>query len=509
MATLSDVVITKLPKELISIVNDYKSLSSNCDKLRDKPMETEIININKTFFNNINYIVQYVGNYERTSGMYLDSDINTHIDAINHISINGKKGFDIIKQDIIAKLNITTNLYSYKDDFYLEKKIMEAGVIKNNYFKIIKSELVGTGNLSTSLILRLKIAYKEADLTKTRDMCIKVYPLNIYDIHVTDKILSSNKKQNMIDLSKYITIREGLIGCWVNKNLLKPHLFPNPITDTVMDVSDTYFINGKNLDEGKHIEMGNGIPFSYEKLKTIVYDYEVIKGKKMKNWVSTNLDDKTKWLQNIARKQYGYIEMEPLLYTLSDLYKKNNIVDENIIFEIIYTKLCFHMVGNFNTPDDHSENIMLTLDDDIREYNIKSRNTIYKFFIDSRLKIKYVDLERIEKLSDRNHLNNQDCFPNYFNISGDDYANTTNPSFLNMFVNKIFETNLLNICDVLYQILPDKITDENLYIGKQTKKFYLDLDKSDTDYEPSMLFDLSSIPPRNKPYKEWNGRLEF
>jgi hypothetical protein len=509
MAILSDVIITKLPKELISIVNDYKPLSSNCDKLREKTMETQIININKTFFNNINSIVFYVGNYERTSGMYLDSSINNQIDTINHISINGKKGFDIIKRDIIGKLNITTNLYSYKDDFYLEKKIMEAGVIKKNYFKIIKSELVGTGNLSTSLILRLKIAYNESGLIKNRDICIKVYPLDIYDIHVTDKILSSNKKQNMIDLSKYIVIREGLIGCWVNKNLLKPHLFPNPITDTVMDVSDTYFVNGIDLDEGKHIVIGNGLPFSYDKLKTIVYDYEIVRRKKMKNWVSTNLDDKTKWLQNIARKQYGYIEMEPLLYTLSDLYKKNNIVDENIIFEIIYTKLCFHMVGNFNTPDDHSENIMLTLDDDIREYNIKSRNTIYKFFIDSRLKIKYVDLERIEKLSDRNHLNNQDCFPNYFNISGDDYANTTNPSFLNMFVNKIYETNLLNICDILYQILPDKITDETLYIGKQTKKFYLDLDKSDTDYEPSMLFDLSSIPPRNKPYKEWNGRLEF
>jgi hypothetical protein len=509
MATLSDVIITKLPKELLSIVNDYKSPSSNCDKLREKTMETQIININKNFFDKINAIIFYVGTYERSPRMNLDHRINDDLDYIKQTSINGKKGFDIIKEDIIGKLHITTNLYSYKDDFYLEKKIIEPGVTKTNYFKIIKSELVGTGNLSTSLILRLKTSYNEGGLIKNRDICIKVYPLDIYDIHKSKRILSVNKTDRMKMLSKYIVIREGLIGCWVNKNLLKPHLFPNPITDTVMNVSDTYFVNGKNLDDGKHIEVGNGLPFSYDKLKTILYDYETIKGKRMKRWLSTNLNDKTNWMQNIANKQYGYIEMEPLLYTLNDLYAKSTIVDENIIFEIIYTKLCFHMIGNFSTPDDHSENIMLTLDDDIREYNIKSRNTVYKFFIDSKLKIKYVDLERIEKLDDRNHLNDKDCFPAYFNIDDDNYLNTTNPTFLDLLVKKIFKTNILNICDELYKMLPDTITDENLYVGKQTKKFYLDLDKSDTDYEPSMLFDLSSIPPRNKPYKEWNGKLEF
>ena len=82
---------------------------------------------------------------------------------------------------------------------------------------------------------------------KTKNVCFKVYPLNIYN----QPQYAGLKKNNMKDLtviSKYITIREGLIGCWVNTHLLNRNLFSKPITNTIMGVTDIFFANGKNLE---------------------------------------------------------------------------------------------------------------------------------------------------------------------------------------------------------------------------------------------------------------------
>ena len=374
--TDSDTIIKDLPN-VESLTFNYKQWSSFCTQVEG--IKDKVFEINEKNIDNINYLVGYIGNMERYIRRYdYTSEIHHQLQSFNLPFPDGEHSIKKIKQ-LLGSLQITVNLYKFNDEFYIEKKNRIGTKTTKTYFKLIEPKLFGTGNLSTSLILKASYVFNDGGNFKTKNVCLKVYPLDIY--HQPEyNILSNNNKTDLIDIAKFITIREGLIGCWVNTHLLNIKLFKYPITNTIMGVTDIFFANGKNLETGQKLKDGTGLPFTYEQLKTENYNLTKIKNKDGKNWLNNYLVDNTDWFDKIANKQYGYIEMEPIDYTLRDLMRKR-LFTLDMLFEIIYTKLCLQIIGNVTTPDDHSENIMTSLCYNVRKYIIKSRGHEFKFFI--------------------------------------------------------------------------------------------------------------------------------
>jgi hypothetical protein len=509
----SDKIIKDLP-EVEYLTFDNKQISSFCGQVVD--LKDIIFKINEFNIININDLVSYLGNTERHIGNNYAKNIIETLEKMNipRHEFGGKNSIERMSK-INTDLKITVNLYTYLDEFYIEKKYKIGSDVKKTYIKILNPELVGTGNLSTSLILKATYFYKENDKFKTKNVCFKVYPLEIYN-QPQYSGLGANNIDNLKTISKYIAVREGLIGCWVNTHLLNKNLYAHPITNTIMSVTDIFFTKGKNLEFGKNIEDGTGLPFTYEQLKTKIYNLTTIKQKYGKNWVNNNLETKDIWKEKIAKKQYGYIEMEPIDYTLSDIIDKK-LFTLDMLFEIIYTKLCLQIIGNVTTPDDHSDNIMTSLCSNVRKYIIKSRGHEFNFFISDPNKIKYIDLERTDILYNRNYLDGRTAFVKYYNgyfnttIKG--YTDAQEKIYGDMIISALFrnQLNLNRFCEFMNKILPDKYTDESLYVNKIIEEYYLDLDVLDDTLKLNMLFQPRAATDISKgiPYKLWNGTLEF
>lgn len=514
--TDSDKIIRELPN-VESLTFNYKQWSSFCGQVED--VKDKVFEINEKNIDNINWLVRYIGDMERHNRLY-DHTIWIHnkLKAFNlQLFLDGKHSIQKIK-DLINSLNITVNLYKFNNEFYIEKKNKNVdGKIEKKYFKLIEPKLLGTGNLSTSLILKASYVFKEGDAFKTKNICLKVYPLDIYHqphYNIAADRISNNNKKDLINISKYITIREGLIGCWVNTHLLNTNLFRLPITNTIMGVTDIFFVNGKNLEVGQNLKDGTGLPFTYEQLKTEKFNLTNIKNKYGKNWLNNYLDDITVWQDKIANKQYGYIEMEPIDYTLREIIAKR-LFTLDMLFEVIYTKLCLQIIGNVTTPDDHTENIMTSLCYNVRKYIIKSRGHEFKFFISDPNKIKFIDLERTNIVQDRNRLSEETAF-----IAHAEFRNACSNPDHNKITEIIMDTlfglsgypklNLNRFCEFMYKMLPDEYIDETLYVGKPTEEYYLDLDILDDTLKPNMLFQPKSTDiPKGDAYKLWNSTLEF
>jgi len=517
--TDSDKIISDLPN-VESLTFNYIQWSSFCGQVESA--KDKVFEINEKNIDNINWLVRYIGDMERHNGVYdYTTKIREKIKDFNKpIFPDGTHSMNKIR-DLIKSLNITVNLYKFNNEFYIEKKnrimFLIGDKIEKKYFKLIESKLLGTGNLSTSLILKASYAFNDHGNFKTKNVCLKVYPLDIYhqpQYNIRSDRISNNNKKDLIDISKYITIREGLIGCWVNTHLLNKKLFSFPITNTIMGVTDIFFANGKNLEVGEQLKDGTGLPFTYEQLKTEKFNLTNIKFKYGKNWLNNYLDDITVWQDNIAKKEYGYIEMEPIDYTLRDLIEKR-LFTLDMLFEVIYTKLCLQIIGNVITPDDHTNNIMTSLCYNVRKYIIKSRGHEFKFFISDPNKIKFIDLERTNMVKDRNRLSEETAF-----IDHEEYRGTcSNPDhnkITEIIMNTLFglqgypKLNLNRFCEFMYKMLPDKYIDETLYVGKPIEEYYLDLDVLDDTLKPNMLFQPQPTNiPKGNAYKLWNGTLEF
>jgi hypothetical protein len=519
--TLSDTIIKEFPKVYSSKV-DYVPISSNCNKLETN--KNDILKINDIYYKNISDIVSYIGSEQRYSypdtietkeniHRFVDQEIRQfHI----HNSELGKSCLKKIKE-LINNTHINVNLYEYGNDFYLEKKIILAdNSIKKTYVKILNVELLGTGDLSFSLILKILYAYNDEGKIKTKEMCIKVYPLDIGDYY---PLFSQNMKSDIHDIYKYIVIREGLVGCWVNNNLLVKKLFRYPVTNTIMSVSDVYFVKGKKLNMGKHLENGNGLPFKYDELMLQNYDLVENKKKRGKKWLNENLIKQNDWETKISPKEYGYIEMEVVKYTLGYLIDKQEF-NLDLLFEIIYTKLCLNIIGNVYTVDDHRDNIMVVPCTKVRQYIIKCRNTEYNFFIDYKYKIKFIDLERVKIYENRNILFHNTAFERYYFDShptaGIEAYNTgfvaEQVVYADVIMKNIFKQKCTidAICDILVKYLPSQYTSIVGNTGVNIEKYYLDLDKPDSELLEYMLIKPEPTHiPRYPYYKSWSGILEF
>jgi hypothetical protein len=513
MSDMNDIKLS-FPK-IDFLAQDYSPLSSACNQLI--VIKDDIFKINQKHMNNINSLVYNIGNAERTK------DPNKRNNFINEIPKNiqfyntkdmeslkppGSKisAIDYIKS-ILTNTYITFNLYELNNEFFIEKKKSKTEKI---YIKMINTHLIQTGNLSISLILKTTYIYKIGDAYKMKNVCLKVYPFDIFKNEPYATNISTNNMNDLNVLSKYITIREGLVGCWINTHLLNKNLFAHPITNTIMAVSDLFFANGKNLNVGADPTVKNSLPFTYDQMVLQNKNWTKIKGEFGKNWVNNFLESKALW-KTVAYKQFGYIEMEPVDYTLDELIKKK-LFSLDLFFECLYTKLCLQVIGNVETPDDHINNIMTSLCLNVRKYTIKSRDKEYIFYIDDINKIKFIDLERTTILKNRNIFSQNTAFYSYIYEYKDGTSNTVDKDYIKIIYDEIWEKKLEldRFCEFMNKVLPEKYTDGSLYVDKQIEEYYLDLDIDESRLIPNMLFTPRSTDIlREKHYKSWSGRLEF
>lgn len=397
----------------------------------------------------------------------------------------------------------TANIMMYSgllyDDtyFYLVKKITDIKTYVNikTYVKILNTEIVGTGYMSTTLIVKMIYCYEINGKIEIKIVYAKIFPLFIGDSQLSD---FSNKTSSMM---KYAFIKEALIGCWVSSELIKKNR-----TGTIMCVGDAYITKGI-IKNGETKEKSVGIPFTYETFKRNVYAKQI-----KKKWITDFIDDKELWEKHIGHKEYGFIEMEEMTMELDDIMKQGKF-DIIMFFEIMYTKLCMALYGNITIYDDHESNIMVLATEKIRQYNIKSRGHIYKFFMDNAYHIKYIDLESYESNSDRNIAINTTPtgFLYYFKES---YLPAVQDNAEQQIMSIMFDlltgknNKSVSFCETMMRCLPDRCTDETLYESKRDMitEYTIDLDIDDSDIQEQMLYKTIHTP-RYKPFHLWNNHL--
>lgn len=520
-------IIRDFPK-IDFLLADYTPLSSFCSQLIT--IKDDIFKINEIRGNDVGNLVYPLGQGEREhDGRIINEKLEKinylmpifNVKNIEHLNEKTKTKEKISTIDytkiILDKLKITVKLYELNNEFYIEKKNMGPSGINKLYLKLTNTKLIGTGALSISLIVKTQYIYKLGDEFKIKNVCFKIYPLDIFREEPYASKLLKNKQSDLNIISKYITIREGLVGCWVNANLLNKKLFEYPITSTIMGVSDIFFANGSNINDKSdpsYKDDKTGLPFTYEQLLIENNNLRKIRKKYGKNWLNNNLETYDLWKKNIGNAQYGYVEMEPVEYTLNELCEKH-LFSLDLYFECLYTKLCLQVIGNVSTPDDHLENIMTVLCPNVRKYIIKSRGKEYNFFINDMNKIKFIDLERTNILENRNifvastsffRRGTQQFLLDYTqNPEEKKYIEIINHTFVT-----IFNFTIDKFCEFMFKLLPDKYTNEALYVDKKIETYYLDLDIDESKLIPDMLFQPRATDIlRSPPYKKWSGRLEF
>ena len=173
--TDSDTIIKDLPniEVLTSNYTQFSSFCSQVEKLKD-----DIFKINEKNVVNINDLVLFIGNTERHIRYNYAKEIRNLLELFNRNDTFGDGENSINKmKEIIGKLNITVNLYRYLDEFYIEKK--KRGEPKT-YIKLIDCKLFGTGNLSTSLILKATYLFNINNEYKIGEIYTNI---NINDIY--------------------------------------------------------------------------------------------------------------------------------------------------------------------------------------------------------------------------------------------------------------------------------------------------------------------------------------
>ena len=489
-----------------------ESSSDFCEQLMG--IREQILGLNDKYFDNINKFVGNIGQYERKEPNYT-------LAQLSYILKNLPSQFPQIRNEmkVIDQIKITTKLTEYNGDFYLEKKRRDGKNLTTIYPKILDASIIRTGNLSTAVIMRLLYSYKdELNNIITRNVLVKVYPLELNRTY--DRVVQSDSDVFKA-VSRFIFIREALIGCWISINLLSNKSNNNriPTTGTIMCVNDSYFVVGKRVRKTDLYREENyyGLPFTFDQYNNILDDDKIRNNPPEinKRWLTDHRGSIEEWESNVARRQYGYIEMEEASFSLEQLINKNQFT-LGMFVEIIYTRLCMAYIGNVGIADDHANNIMVRRTSKIRKYIIKRRNTEYNFYIPDTLQIKYIDLERFNPYDNRNFFMIPVMDGSFYRYFKPNYApHMPQPDrdiATEIFDLMIGDYNKIDLfAELMWRALPDKYLNENLYRDRPNDiiSFYLDLDKMDGELAPNMLRKLSKeqlLLPLQKPYRLWNGR---
>jgi hypothetical protein len=194
--------------------------------------------------------------------------------------------------------------------------------------------------------------------------------------------------------------------------------------------------------------------------------------------------------------------MEKVDFTLKNV-AENNLMTLDLIFEVLYSKLCLSFIGNIYGDDDHLDNIMVKYTKKGRHYKIKRRNTIYNFYMRNNFMIKYIDMERYSPVVNRNlyiRNINEDPWQYYIQKSNVKYLSDKDISELMLRnINKNNNDTVDKFCEFVHRHLPDRYRIMYPYeTSNDFDEFYIDLDVED----PSKF--LNTTPAKiqlDRPYK--------
>jgi hypothetical protein len=498
LATALSVFTRKPEPPTIKLHGCSSHLSNTCSQLNETKMRKSLVYASNTFLNYINNFVSYIGTLERQTADYSSHDryFAAMIAILNAIELTKPDSFFQRVKKINDALKINVNVENKGGKFFIEKKKKIGSTVIKTKHELFECSLFGAGNLSPTIILKLNYANFNEDKNEVSiiNVVAKTYPItahliNHHSKHITDPELQTR----FTDMMKFMYYREALIGCWVRDNLLINTGTSKKKTATFMCVNDTYIVKGLPLSKKK-------LAFENKNMKNHKYwltDYlNAPAGKYPKNMLTESL--------------FGVIEMEKVDMTLQDFLNKGSLFGFGMLFEIMYSKLVLSFYGNVYMLDDHFENIMVKATDRIRKYIITYRNSKYVFFVDNNCIIKYIDLERFEKVSDREE---------YMDVASDVFLSSTyglsykyekdTASVATDFFDHVRKyPNVSMFCELMYKFMPDRMTNPDLYIGKEEfiDEYEIDLDIPDDKLEENFLSSkLPTDKSRAMTFKIWNN----
>jgi hypothetical protein len=492
-------------------------ISDNCKQLNNKRNLIFELNNNISIVY-INKLRGYHGSYER------------YDERIENIALFLKKNGSynnniILLENELSKINgngidhptlLIEHRFDNNNDYIIRKnKIItiekpKGEIIKTKYY-ITYCEPFGTGDLSHSLLIDIKfLSIKTNDplVIDINEKLIKATPIDMGELfNNTLNDISNIKRdyytiignrhdeQNIIfkNALYFMFIKEALFGCWIRDNLIL-----KKITPTIMCVSDAYLLKGLPISKNNMSQFRNKILNDFDRK---------YKKKWLKYTFSQTEDDLNSSDKLLSKTLFGMIEMEKADETLYNVFNKK-IIDEGTLFELFYTKLILTVIGNARFGDDHYNNIMVKYTNKIRKYIIKNRGYEYKFFITNNHIIKFIDLEYLVEVKKRNKYvekgeTTEKIFSS-FDISYS-YSSSIVEGIYKYIKKTLFskeENQVDNFCELMTRCLPEKYTDESLYIGNSNiEEYYLNLDLSDDIISSDFLHKINDQTiSRNKPY---------
>ena len=469
----------------MSIIYKYDNVCYNEDSdscLILNKNKDAILKLVNDYNDTINSFVSYIGNYERGGGGRFED--NTMNNFINYQL--GYNFYDVLNQKI--RNTITTGLrrnfiLNPENGIYeLERKnkMPNNPLIKTKY-SLIKSNFFGTGNLSVSILLEFSFLKNINNEVHIINSITKIYPLTIgnsidyFNFFMKTGSLNSILKRKFDSILEFVFYKEALIGCWVQLHIIK-----KKISGTFACTIDAYISKQLPINQNDLEKL---------RMKGKIDGKDIIK----KRWVKQNIDDWKNTFEENNKKgnpDFGIIEMEKIDFELSNFVTTSSF-SLGFLFEVYYSKLCLAFIGNVYPTDDHYNNIMVKYTNKIRKYRIKRRDTYYNFYINNNYIIKYIDMERYEKVINRNIYTNVLSDGDRFYSNSIQYL--TSSKFSNIIEGEISKIMLSELkynwnysvdkfCEFMHRILPNEYIDDDLYINNpNVDEFYLDLDVETPD----------------------------
>lgn len=462
-----------------------KFASDGCIKLINK--KSLLFDIDKGSYNDLVNITFFIGNYERFFASVIDKQIITK-NFKNLEENNFIKNMSSIRKNLeglIHKYNSLNNILT-------KKSKVDNEIIESNY-SILNCNILGTGNLTLSLILEMEYQNSTNSIEKYNSVA-KIYPINLSNLvnndrAYTDNFKSGNDFKKLDYFMDYLFMREAMIGCWIKNILINKN-----VSSTFACIYDVYKLKGLPLSQ-------EDFNSKYSKK----YNPSLQTRSHGKRWLHNIINTPNQW--NIVQNtHFGFIEMEKLDVTLFDHYyidRKN--YNLGIIFEILYSKLVLMFFGNVYMTDDHANNIMLKKTNTIRHYKLKRRNTIYDFYIQNHNIVKFIDFERFEVVKNRNlflNIDNDRFLGNNMTIIDSDDEKIRKYLVSNLKIKT--KATVDNFCELMARCLPDQYKKLPTHNTRPVEHFYINLDIHEDLISENFIGNDPNIKNIDKPHTPQN-----
>ena len=453
--------LTKFSKEYVKLINEFNS------------------NLESLYMIHLKYYDK-ANNFSAKLIKYVCKLINSQLESFKTLIIGLNKRIKISEDLIFEKENIIQKI---QENVYNSKEELEN---KNSQIKNYKNIFDELGNESEELIINYYISKKKQNNNNNNDINLKKKELNknndnsnnIFEekINQTLKKLKNSEKEYILNVKNINQYEENLLSILniSNSNLI---IICEEYGELIKDISLEYLFHYKNYDSIIESELKNSIPFLTE--------FKI--GEKF----NQHIKEKSSIcfpFEKVQLKPYKLKKIIKYNNYLNDLYKSNNEIGVNEVFEMV------KKLYEFLRLKDEDYNL------DIEKEKILTNNITNKILSFSNKKINLQE-ETEEELNKINELmkkkENREIFLTKLN------------GFRNLGLFLIPEKKYYEIGKIMNSILDHILEDEDLYCAKNvmilSQTYYI----NDKNNKKKYLQLLIQINPIFKNIDFWKKYVQY